>query len=116
MVDWIFQGKFGNAIQSNVVPQAALRAIQSITYQFIWRNQKEVSWKNMDKLKRQGGIGVRDYKATQQAAIVDRACRMWEKKGIWSDWMCRRDPSTKSCRGKEIYVTGKLHCGKVSTL
>lgn len=30
----------------------------------------------MSKPKLNGGIGVRDYKATQQAAIVDRACRL----------------------------------------
>lgn len=35
LVNWIFQGKFGYLIQSNIVPQAAIRAIQSITYQFI---------------------------------------------------------------------------------
>lgn len=69
---------------------AALHAIQSITYKFIWGNQREVSWENMAKPKRQGGLSVRDYKASQQAAIIDRTYRIWENKGIWSDWMCRR--------------------------
>lgn len=44
----------------------------------------------MIKTKKQGGIGVRDYKLTQTTATVDRACQMWEKNGIWSDWMCRK--------------------------
>lgn len=35
LIDWIFQGKSGYIAQSNVVPQAALRSIQSIAYQFI---------------------------------------------------------------------------------
>lgn len=35
-------------------------------------------------------MGVRDYRTTQVAAIVDRACWMWEGVGIWSVWMGRR--------------------------
>lgn len=88
LVDWIFRGKFGYLIQSNIVPQSALQAIQSATYQFIRGAQREVTW--MVKTKRQGGIGVCDYKLTQAVATVDRVCRMWEKKRIWSNWMCRR--------------------------
>lgn len=42
----------------------------------------------MIEAKQQGGIGVRDYKSTQLAAIVDRAYRMWEREGIWSEWGC----------------------------
>lgn len=52
LVDWVFQGKFSYMAQRNVVPQAALRTIQSITYQFIWGTQPEVSWVNMTKPKR----------------------------------------------------------------
>lgn len=47
LVDWIFQGKFGYLVQSNIVPRAALKAIQSITYKFIWGAQREVAWRNM---------------------------------------------------------------------
>lgn len=35
-------------------------------------------------------MGVRNFKITQQATIIGRACRMWERKGIWSEWMGRR--------------------------
>lgn len=90
LVDWIFQGKFGYLVQSNIVPLAALSTTQSITYKFIWSSQREVVWKNMIKPRQQGGIGVRDYRATQIAAIVDLACRMWEGDGIWSSWMSKR--------------------------
>lgn len=90
LLDSVFQGKFGFLVQSNIVLRAALEALQSITYQFIWGTQREVSWRNMIKPKQQGGIGVRDCKVTQTAAIVNRTCRMWERDGIWSDWMCRR--------------------------
>lgn len=44
----------------------------------------------MIRTKQQGGIGVRDYRTTQSAAIVDQACRMWDGEGIWSVWMCKR--------------------------
>lgn len=84
LVDWIFQWKFGYLVQSNVIPQAALSTIQSITYRFIWGIQSEVAWKNMTKPRKQGGLGVWDYRATQVAAIVDRAYQMWEGEGIWS--------------------------------
>lgn len=90
LIDWVFQGKFSYLIQSSIIPQATLDAIQTITYQFIWGSQKEVAWRTMVKTKKQGGMGVRDYKTSQMAAIVGRACRMWERKGIWSSWMCRR--------------------------
>lgn len=90
LVDWVFQGKFGYLTQSNVVPQAALEAIQSITYRFICGTQKEVAWRSMIRAKSQGGMGVRDFKTTQLAAIVERVCRMWEGDGIWSSWMGKR--------------------------
>lgn len=35
-------------------------------------------------------MGVRDYKTTQAASIIQRACRMWEREGIWSSWMSKR--------------------------
>lgn len=76
LIDWVFLGKFGYLTQSSIIPQAALDAIQSITYKFIWGTQKEVSWASMVKTKEQGGMGVRDYKNTQLATIVGRACRM----------------------------------------
>lgn len=82
--------KFGYLVQRSIVSRAALNAIQTIIYKFIWGAQKEVAWKNMIKTKKQGGMGVRDYKTTQMTAIVDKACRMWEGNGIWSAWMCKR--------------------------
>lgn len=84
LIDWVFQGKFGYLIQSSIIPQAALDAIQTITHQFIWGSQRDVAWKNMVKTKKHGGMGVHDYKSTQLTAIVGRACRMWELEGIWS--------------------------------
>lgn len=81
-VDWNFQGKFGYLVQSSIVAQAALESIQSITYRFNWGAQKEVAWKCMTRTKKQGGMGVRDYKTTQTAAIIQRACRMWEGEGV----------------------------------
>lgn len=38
---------------------------------------------------------MRDYKITQTAAIVDRACRLWEGEGIWSEWMRKRYVKTR---------------------
>lgn len=90
LIDWVFQGKFGYLIQSSIIPQAVIDAIQAITYQFIWGSQKEVAWRTMVRTKKQGGMGIMDYKTAQPAAIVGRACRMWEREGIWSTWMCRR--------------------------
>lgn len=87
LVDWVFQGKFGYLSQSSIIPQAVLDIIQSITYQLIWGSQREVSWSSMIKPKDQGGMGVRDYKTVQQAVIIGRACRMWDREGIWSNWM-----------------------------
>lgn len=90
LADWVFHGKFGYLTQSNVIPRVALETIQSITYKFIWGAQREVLWQSMIRAKNQGGMGVRDFKATQLAATVERACRMWEGDGIWSSWMGRR--------------------------
>lgn len=36
----------------------------------------------MVRTKQQGGMGVRDYRTTQTAGIVDRACQLWEGGGI----------------------------------
>lgn len=90
LVDWVFQGKFGYLIRSNIVPRAALETIQSIAYRFIWGAQKKVVWRSMIRTKSQGEMGVRDFRTTQLAAIVERACRMWEGDGIWSSWMSKR--------------------------
>lgn len=54
LLDWVFQGKFGYLVQRNVIPQAALDAIQSITYKFIWGTQKEVAWRSIIRAKSQG--------------------------------------------------------------
>lgn len=35
-------------------------------------------------------MGVHNFKITQQATIIGRACRMWEREGIWSEWMGRQ--------------------------
>lgn len=78
----MFQGKFGYLAQSSIIPQATLKAIQSITYKFIWRAQKEVSWASMIKKKDQGEIDVRDYKSTHLASIIGRACKMRESDGV----------------------------------
>lgn len=64
--------------------------IKSITYKFIWGSQKEVAWRSMVRPKKMGELGVRDYRATQTATIIDRACRMWEGEGIWNSWMSNR--------------------------
>lgn len=44
----------------------------------------------MIRSKKQRGIGVRNYRSAQQAAIVSRAYRMWGQNGIWSEWMGAR--------------------------
>lgn len=90
LLEWVFQGKFGYISQSSVIPQAAISTLQLITYQFIWGKQREVSWENMTKPRKCGGIGMRDFRSTQQSTIIDRACRMWEQDGIWNRWMCSR--------------------------
>lgn len=44
----------------------------------------------MVRTRQQGRMGMHDYKLTQAAAIVDRACRLWEGEGIWFEWMRKR--------------------------
>lgn len=36
LVEWVFQGKFNYIAQCSAIPQAAIAALQSITYKFIW--------------------------------------------------------------------------------
>lgn len=64
LVEWIFQGKFGYITQSSVVPQAAIRSLQSITYRFIWGSQHEVAWESMTKPKNCGALV---YETTDQS-------------------------------------------------
>lgn len=72
----IFRGRFQYVIQSATLSEHTLAKIRSITCNFVWENQREVSWEGMVVAKEDGGLGVSDYRDLQVAACISRTARL----------------------------------------
>lgn len=75
---------------SGCLPKRTINKIRSLSYQSLWGTQKEVRWKDITFPRAEGGLAIRDNKQLHQAAMVDRARRLWSQPGIWASWTERR--------------------------
>lgn len=68
-----------------VVPCLIIDKIRTITYMFIWGKQHEVALRSMVYPRREGGLGIRDFKQFQISAIIERTSPAWTNEEIWTN-------------------------------
>lgn len=91
LFQWGIMGNFNFWNQTCRLPIEILNKIQKIAYNYIWDGKQRVSWEKMTLPKKEGGLGLRDFRESRLAAIIKRVWRIWtENNSIWASWMRER--------------------------
>ncbi|XP_050207380.1 uncharacterized protein LOC126656805 [Mercurialis annua] len=77
-----------------ILPKSVVREIQKACNRFFWTGKEEgkynamVSWKDISKLKKEGGLGVKDIHIWNKAAITKHIWQIFNNpESIWVKWI-----------------------------
>lgn len=88
LFQWGIMGNFNFWNLSARLPATILNQLDHIAYNYMWNGQTIISKEQMTLPKDEGGLGVRDFRESQLAAIIKRTWRIWTSNdSIWARWM-----------------------------
>lgn len=94
MLNWVFGKKVRYWMQTLRLPKTTPRRLRSIGYHLIWDGRKGACWDWITKAKKADGLGVYDFMAMDEAAMIKDVTK--NKGSTWVAWMNVRYVKSKA--------------------